>query len=57
MACTQTLAGIVRDCLPNMGGIRAAYLDAQALNVKMKLFEKSREEKLDNVKKQAYHIG
>lgn len=26
MACTQTLAGIVRDCLPNMGGIRAVYL-------------------------------
>lgn len=26
MACTQTLAGIIRDCLPNMGGIRAVYL-------------------------------
>ena len=26
MPCTQTLAGIIRDCLPNMGGIRAAYL-------------------------------
>lgn len=26
MACTQTLAGIIRDCQPNMGGIRAVYL-------------------------------
>ena len=26
MACTQTLAGIVRDCLPNMGGLRSVYL-------------------------------
>lgn len=26
MACTQTLAGIIRDCLPNMGGLRAVYL-------------------------------
>ena len=26
MPCTQTLAGIIRDCLPNMGGIRAVYL-------------------------------
>ena len=26
MACSQTLAGIVRDCNPNMGGLRAVYL-------------------------------
>jgi hypothetical protein len=26
MACTQTLAGIVRDCLSNMGGVAAVYL-------------------------------
>lgn len=26
MACTQTLAGITRDCLPNMGGIAKVWL-------------------------------
>ena len=26
MACAQTLAGIVRDCNPNMGGLRSVYL-------------------------------
>ena len=26
MACTQTLAGISRDCLPSMGGIKAVWL-------------------------------
>lgn len=26
MACTQTLNGILRDCLPNAGGLRAVYL-------------------------------
>ena len=26
MACTQTLAGITRDCLGNNGGIKAVYL-------------------------------
>ena len=26
MACTQTLAGIARDCLANMGGIKAVWL-------------------------------
>lgn len=26
MPCTQTLAGIIRDCAPNMGGVAAVYL-------------------------------
>ena len=26
MACNQTLAGLLRDCLPSMGGIRRLYL-------------------------------
>ncbi len=26
MACTQTLNGITRDCLPNIGGVRAVYI-------------------------------
>lgn len=26
MACSQTLAGILKDCLPNMGGIKTVYL-------------------------------
>ena len=32
MACTQTLAGISRDCLPSMGGIKTVWL-ANAANV------------------------
>lgn len=32
MACTQTLAGITRDCLPNIGGIAKVWL-ANAANV------------------------
>ena len=26
MACTQTLSGLVRDCAPSKGGVRAVYL-------------------------------
>ena len=32
MACTQTLAGISRDCLPSMGGIKTVWL-ANAVKV------------------------
>ena len=27
MACTQTLAGIVRDCSNSMGGIKDVYIE------------------------------
>jgi len=30
MACTQTLSGIINDCLSNMGGIRKVYLANKA---------------------------
>lgn len=30
MACSQTLAGIVRDCSTNMGGIKTVYIANQA---------------------------
>ena len=37
MPCTQTLSGLVHDCLPNLGGIKAVYLantaDVEAITV------------------------
>ena len=55
MACSQTLAGIARDCSSNMGGIKEVYIanfaDVDSLTVTSGVITASYLEELRNLKK------